>query len=306
MKITKYLSILIIVSKIASDDFYKNQDNKEWLSQNYENASCNGSRQSPIQITSKLVEKKCNAKKIKFDFTKELLNTIYNPSKAFLTPVNFGNLQLKDKNGQILNYEGLQMHLHSPAEHIVDNRVYDAEVHLVFKIKDEEMGLTGDTLVVLGFFFEIQNDEKNDFLEDWFLESFAKNSHNISDHMPSGFVLENFEKLFKDKNDTGILNNYMHYMGSLTTPTCDEIVNWFVFTDPISFNENQYNQIFGQFSKIENFHGKTLGNGNFGNNRGIQELNGRDVLFGNLQECWEADDAFVQDDVSLKSNEFII
>lgn len=36
---------------------------------------------------------------------------------------------------------------------------------------------------------------------------------------------------------------YYHYLGGLTTPTCDEVVNWFSVVDPILINQAQFDEI---------------------------------------------------------------
>lgn len=41
---------------------------------------------------------------------------------------------------------------------------------------------------------------------------------------------------------------YLAYEGSLTTPGCHEIVNWYVFTDPIPISSQQLEEIKAFFS----------------------------------------------------------
>lgn len=38
-------------------------------------------------------------------------------------------------------------------------------------------------------------------------------------------------------------NTFYRYSGSLTTPTCNEVVTWTVFQEPISISENQVSEI---------------------------------------------------------------
>jgi len=38
-------------------------------------------------------------------------------------------------------------------------------------------------------------------------------------------------------------NTFYRYSGSLTTPTCNEVVTWTVFREPISISENQVSGI---------------------------------------------------------------
>ena len=40
-------------------------------------------------------------------------------------------------------------------------------------------------------------------------------------------------------NDPEVMSKFFHYKGSLTTPPCLEVVNWYVFEDPIYVSEAQ-------------------------------------------------------------------
>ena len=35
------------------------------------------------------------------------------------------------------------------------------------------------------------------------------------------------------------LDDYFYYEGSLTTPTCDEVVQWIVYEEPIEISQEQ-------------------------------------------------------------------
>ena len=59
--------------------------------------------------------------------------------------------------------------------------------------------------------------------------------------------------------------NILHYEGSLTTPNCDEIVNWFVNTEVIYINPKDLRNI-----KAHIYHGTD-------DNRPVQPLHGRKV-----------------------------
>ena len=63
--------------------------------------------------------------------------------------------------------------------------------------------------------------------------------------------------------------NYVNYNGSLTTPTCNEAVNWLLFLDPIAISSTQLND----FRKLKDGEGQDL----VDNFRPVQPLNGRKV-----------------------------
>ena len=58
------------------------------------------------------------------------------------------------------------------------------------------------------------------------------------------------------------------YEGSTTTPPCSERVRWIAFAQPVEFSDEQIEEIAG---RIRDF------NDGFGNNRVLQELNGRKI-----------------------------
>ncbi|XP_035716426.1 carbonic anhydrase 2, partial [Folsomia candida] len=60
-----------------------------------------------------------------------------------------------------------------------------------------------------------------------------------------------------------------HYKGSLTTPTCNEQVNWYVFKTPITVSPSDVNA----FRSLVDGHNRTL----IENHRPVQSLGSRDV-----------------------------
>ena len=82
-------------------------------------------------------------------------------------------------------------------------------------------------------------------------------------------LLLHFDSLF-----TGIINKpgqgFYHYKGSLTTPPCSEIVNWYVLEEVLFMDEEDYQPFY------EHFYETAFSNGN-GNFRKLQNPNGREV-----------------------------
>jgi len=74
--------------------------------------------------------------------------------------------------------------------------------------------------------------------------------------------------------------SFFNYNGSLTTPPCTQIVNWFVVSQVIHIPPSQLVAFNNLWKNNPNFAGGR------GNNRDLQELNGRTVLTqGSLQSC---------------------
>ena len=66
------------------------------------------------------------------------------------------------------------------------------------------------------------------------------------------------------------LNNYYRYPGSLTTPGCDEVVEWFVLDNPVlTISDDQLLS----FQSVEDNHGYPI----LSNSRPIQDINFRTV-----------------------------
>lgn len=68
----------------------------------------------------------------------------------------FSYLKATNVDGQVLEYQSMNMHMHSPSEHTVNGINYDLELHLPHQLIDKslktKLGLTRDKAVV-GIFF---------------------------------------------------------------------------------------------------------------------------------------------------------
>ena len=152
-------------------------------------------------------------------------------------------------------WKSLQFHFHAPAEHTINGKTFDAEMHMVFKGETYEK-----ELAVVGLLYEVSEDAQDDpFLESLRLKELTKpksenNGINVSltdlyNSLPS---YENF-----------------HYQGSLTTPDYDEIVQWFLFTEPVKIPASQL-KIMADFWKGDKHEGCVKGNA-----RHLQKLGSR-------------------------------
>ncbi|OJV12011.1 MAG: hypothetical protein BGO27_00270 [Alphaproteobacteria bacterium 33-17] len=170
-----------------------------------------GKVQSPVNIKNYV---EADLESIKYNYIKGSGKII---DKGLNFQLNFdsGNTIIAEKK----TYELLQIHFHTPSEYHISNEAYPMELHLVHKEKDS------NTLAVIGIMFE--EGEANTEIEKMFKA------------IPSGdakeVTIDNLDLLKLLPKD----EKYFRFIGSLTTPPCDEGVNWFVMQQPITASKEQ-------------------------------------------------------------------
>ena len=126
------------------------------------------------------------------------------------------------------NYSVLQMHMHWGAnngqgsEHTVDRGSYPLELHFVHQKMGEPNSTIRDDFAVIGVFAEADNSMPISGVWEQ-LNISAIRSFNATVPV-SGLI---YSDLLPSSLD------YYHYPGSLTTPNCSEVVQWFVLKEPI-------------------------------------------------------------------------
>jgi carbonic anhydrase len=170
-----------------------------------------GLLQSPVNILSDETESgKHNIKFGSADEAEEVANL------GTTVEVSFGRGITTEFDGKV--YELLQLHFHTPAEHLIDGITYPMEVHVVHRgpgsaAFDPPSYLVISLLVRMG--------AENRFLAE-FLNAVPPEKGQVAkvhdvflhDMFRSGFDFENI--------------HYYHYRGSLTTPPYTESVDWLV------------------------------------------------------------------------------
>uniref|UniRef100_A0A3P9QJH1 Carbonic anhydrase n=1 Tax=Poecilia reticulata TaxID=8081 RepID=A0A3P9QJH1_POERE len=216
---------------------------------------CNGTRQSPINIVSGSATEDENLTEFTFEGynSKSALERIENTGDTvkvtFTTGVKISGGGLSE------SYDSLQFHLHwgngtaePGSEHTVDGKRFPMELHIVntkstysrnttLAVKDSE------GLAALGFLIEVSRHDVT--FESFFhflqllyqrLSSLLKELTGVDDQPASWKTLTSYltSDLSLDDLLSGVnRSNYYRYLGSLTTPVCNEAVVWTVFKEPI-------------------------------------------------------------------------
>ncbi|XP_031417313.1 carbonic anhydrase 1-like [Clupea harengus] len=238
---------------------------------------CNGSRQSPIDIISANIEADLGA----FTFTgfddNTTMSKIKNTGKT--VKIDFKTGKLSVSGGALsTSYDTLQFHLHwgnqssiPGSEHTVDGKRYPMELHIV-NIKSTHNGNVSlavedsEGLAALGFFIEV-DPGTTDQPESW--RSLASHLANI---IEEGHYV-NITGISMNDLISGVdTASYYRYLGSLTTPNCNEAVIWTVFKDTVKVSQNLID-LFSTTVRIGDSSSPLMVNVF----RNVQPLNGREV-----------------------------
>jgi carbonic anhydrase len=191
-----------------------------------------GLMQSPINILSNQSE---NGKH----------NVTYNFKDEINKVQNLGHtVQLDFEPGSTINVDGnifefIQIHFHTPAEHLIDGITYPMEMHVVNTLVGQD---TEDTTEYLVISFLFKMGKENKFIQEFI--DLIPDDKNESEEISTGTV--NLRNLI-DYNPKKVLSSYFFYKGSLTTPPYTESVNWFVMQTIINASPEQIQLI----NKIE-------------------------------------------------------
>jgi carbonic anhydrase len=175
-----------------------------------------------------------------------------------------GDMLFTDWEGQEHRYSLEQFHYHTPSEHRYDGEQRPLELHFVHYGYDQQ-GKTAKSLAVISVSFQVNDhcETPSDLLEAFLDEG----QTNINEGVD--ISVDNFNTMINSLK----AGKFWAYEGSLTTPTCDEIVNWIVV-------EEVQNATSGQ---IEAFARKTSGDHYLdGNAREVQRGGYRSIYMTSL------------------------
>ncbi|KAK2876885.1 hypothetical protein Q8A67_020981 [Cirrhinus molitorella] len=236
---------------------------------------CNGTQQSPINIVTTNVQANANLTSLTF--------TGYNDKAALTLIKNTGTTIQVTLDHEKMHVQGgdlpglfasTEFHLHwgngstTPgSEHGVNGKRFPMELHIVNKAERNATVSGNSALAVLGFFIEASNDTGKP--ESWkTLTSYLAKIANAGDQEP-------IYHISMDDLLTGVdRSKYYRYLGSLTTPNCNEGVIWTIFQDPIKVSWDLID-LFTTSVYINKTTNSPLMTNTF---RGVQPINGRVVM----------------------------
>ena len=194
----------------------------------------NGLRQSPIDITG---YERATETHIEFLYDSEPIG-VYNNGRT-ITVWYHPDSYIVTSTGI---FELVQAHYHAPSEHLIDNRRYSAEIHIVHENSESD-------LAVVALMVEV--GDANTLVDGLITTSESK-------RFPYGTHPVLHSRFLKPR-----ANGYFHYIGSTTTPPCIEPVDWFIMEGSLTVSSDQ----------LAALTSATRGP----NNRAIQPLNGRTI-----------------------------
>ena len=247
------------LTKLAPGGYNYNSFGDDWST---DFPQCGGVNQSPIDIT--VSKRPRSSKSFPFQFkmsNKSLRISYLNTGDSIKTSGNFCSVKTIDSNNIKAKYDSIQFHVHAPAEHTLNGKLGDAEVHFVHKLATESTGKY--QYVVVGVIFKVTNNAESEFFKKW----------NI-DLTPNASGLLNLKDALLQSVLQG--NGFYTYFGSFTNPPCTETVRFFILDKMIDVSENQMAILNNLWKSNPTFAG---GNGN---NRRTQPLNGRVVNYVKL------------------------
>lgn len=235
--------------------------------------TCGGARQSPVDLTSAKTDNSLEAFTFSnFDNVNGVSWSVTNNGHS-VAVTYAGDTALTVTGGSLgSTYRVYAFHWHWGAndtlgsEHTVNGKAYPMELHVVTyntKYADFSSCLDKtDGLAVLGFFYEVKDGETT---------GIEKLTAALNEVMYPGNTTNSLAPVPLTQLIPSSYGNYYRYDGSLTTPSCNEIVTWTVFTETIPITAEQMEM----FRKLKDSHGHEL----VDNFRPAQPIGSREIKF---------------------------
>ncbi|KAF4317128.1 hypothetical protein BBO99_00008204 [Phytophthora kernoviae] len=214
--------------------------------------TCGGSHQSPIDIET-TTGNDLVTRSLAFSGSCDAFN-LTQTDESFKSAAVGGSCSVSANNA---SYALTQFHLHSPSEHTLDGKSLDGEVHFVHSNAD------GSALLVVGLFFQAGN-----FDTDLWVVNLLDGMDAVTPDTWQSLNLASYADLVNNKAD---IERVYNYPGSLTTPACNEIVDWWVVPTPVQLSTADFQRLQTNLKKLH-----VTDDGK--NARPVQALNGRTIV----------------------------
>jgi carbonic anhydrase len=204
--------------------------------------ACNGEHQSPVNIPDRhglyVNEDLANLDLSAYDEAHMDMTLENNAHSAQISMPSKPKILIDNGRGDI--YRLLQFHFHwgrsenQGSEHTIDDKSFPLEMHLVHKLERARDGVLPLKYLVVGVLFRISaidNKAFNAVFKKLPLVAYPKTKTMVD----SSIRLRDLLPVS--------LEGFYRYNGSFTTPTCDEVVEWDIFTDFGYISSRQLHQL---------------------------------------------------------------
>jgi carbonic anhydrase len=256
--------VLLCVASVHSDGGVAKESEKSWGYRDNDPemygpaqwgkkyANCDGKRQSPIDISS--TEKSSTPRPALLFRGKCPDFQLNQTEESYKASVQGGSCTVTKSDTA---YSLAQFHMHAPSEHTLNGKAFDGEAHFVHSAEG------GSALLVVGLFLEKKEGAETN---PW-ITSVWKSLGNVTEDTPAYLKLKSYSKMLAATASKGKVFNYA---GSLTTPACSEIVDWWVIQTPVQVSPADFDNFKSYMKKLSAANdGQTA--------RPVQPLNGRTI-----------------------------
>ncbi|XP_059488924.1 carbonic anhydrase 2-like [Neocloeon triangulifer] len=282
----KLITILFFASVVSAqygtqlqppDYSYSGQNGPLTWAQKYD--SCNGQKQSPIDITT--------SSATKMDFPPLNWTDYIDPARSCTLMNNWQGVQLMFPPGSearlrggplasdyVLSYVIFKWGNELGSEHSIDKYFYGLEAQLVH-FKKSAVSIDAalnqpDGLAIVSIMFGINLKSNLSDLDPVVSNLKSVTTGGSTQDLPSGRYMNWLRKYIN--SDCGCTKEtYYTYMGSVTNPPCSENVIWIIMANPLPIGQNQLKE----FQKVKGIADAMVAE----NKRPLQQVNGRKLQY---------------------------
>ncbi|XP_018325518.1 carbonic anhydrase 2-like [Agrilus planipennis] len=234
--------LLTFGAAFASYSSYNNQRAEEESHWSYDDQNdwpelCNsGTRQSPIDIRTPSIEQSHFSPFIFSGYSERFFADVTNTGHTVRINLrNDSKVPTVEEGGLPGTYALDSVHFHWNSEHTINGRRYPAELHAVHydvKYGNVDNAITHENgVAVFAILFEISSEDNENFNPIMPVIDEVDDTVGMTARTDQRFS----PNIFFPRDTSG----YYRYIGSLTTPDCNEGVIWTIFRNVLRISESQ-------------------------------------------------------------------